>query len=37
MMRPADIAELITFVLTRPRHMRILEAALRPMTEASWG
>lgn len=37
MMRPADIAELITFVLTRPRHLRILEAALRPMTEASWG
>jgi len=37
MMRPADIAELITFVLTRPRHMRILETALRPMTEASWG
>ncbi|PVU81993.1 short-chain dehydrogenase/reductase SDR [Cellulomonas sp. WB94] len=37
MMRPADIAELITFVLTRPRHLRILETALRPMTEASWG
>jgi 3-oxoacyl-[acyl-carrier protein] reductase len=37
MMRPADVAELITFVLTRPRHLRILETALRPMTEASWG
>jgi len=37
MMRPADIAELITFVLTRPRHLRILETALRPMSEASWG
>jgi 3-oxoacyl-[acyl-carrier protein] reductase len=37
MMRPQDIAELITFVLTRPRHLRILETALRPMSEASWG
>ncbi len=37
MMRPADIAELISFVLTRPRHFRILETALRPMTEAQWG
>ncbi len=37
MMRPADIAELICFVLTRPRHFRILETALRPMTEAQWG
>ncbi|HUX71938.1 MAG TPA: SDR family oxidoreductase [Cellulomonadaceae bacterium] len=37
MMRPADIAELIYFVLTRPRHFRILETALRPMTEAQWG
>jgi 3-oxoacyl-[acyl-carrier protein] reductase len=37
MMRPDDIAELIHFVLTRPRHFRILETALRPMTEAQWG
>ena len=37
MMRPDDIAELIYFVLTRPRHFRILETALRPMTEAQWG
>lgn len=37
MMRPADVAELITFVLTRPRHLRILETALRPMSEASRG
>jgi hypothetical protein len=25
------------FVLTRPRSHRILETALRPMTETSWG
>ena len=37
MMRPEDIAELILFVITRPRHFRILETALRPMTEAQWG
>jgi meso-butanediol dehydrogenase / (S,S)-butanediol dehydrogenase / diacetyl reductase len=37
MMRPDDVAELISFVLTRPRHFRILETALRPVTEAQWG
>ncbi|WP_066581707.1 SDR family oxidoreductase [Cellulomonas timonensis] len=37
MMRPDDVAELIGFVLTRPRHFRILETALRPVTEAQWG
>lgn len=37
MMRPEDVAELVLFVLTRPRNHRILEVALRPMTEASWG
>lgn len=37
MMRPDDIAELIYFVLTRPRRFRILETALRPMTEPQWG
>ena len=37
MMTAEDIADVITFVLTRPRRMRILETALRPMTEASWG
>ncbi len=37
MMRPADIAEVVMFVLTRPRHHRILEVALRPVTETSWG
>jgi len=37
MMTADDVAELVVFVLERPRHFRILEAALRPMTEASWG
>lgn len=37
MMRPDDVAEAILFVLTRPRTMRILEVAFRPVTEASWG
>ena len=37
MMRPQDVAETVLFVLTRPRHHRILEVALRPVTETSWG
>jgi 3-oxoacyl-[acyl-carrier protein] reductase len=37
MMRPQDIAEVVLFVLTRPRHHRILEVALRPVSETSWG
>jgi 3-oxoacyl-[acyl-carrier protein] reductase len=37
MMRPEDVAEAILFVLTRPRSMRILEVAFRPVTEQSWG
>jgi NADP-dependent 3-hydroxy acid dehydrogenase YdfG len=37
MMRPQDVAEVVLFVLTRPRNMRVLEATLRPMKEASWG
>jgi 3-oxoacyl-[acyl-carrier protein] reductase len=37
MMTAEDIADVITFVLSRPRRLRILETALRPMTEASWG
>lgn len=37
MMRPEDVAEAIVFVLTRPRRMRILEVAFRPVTETSWG
>jgi NADP-dependent 3-hydroxy acid dehydrogenase YdfG len=37
MMRPDDVAEIVLFVLTRPRSHRILETAFRPVTEASWG
>ena len=32
-----DVAEVVRFVLTRPRNHRILETAFRPMTEPSWG
>ena len=37
MMRPEDVAETVMFVLTRPRTHRILEVAMRPVTEQSWG
>jgi 3-oxoacyl-[acyl-carrier protein] reductase len=37
MMTAEDVAELVVFILERPRRFRILETALRPMTEASWG
>jgi 3-oxoacyl-[acyl-carrier protein] reductase len=37
MMRPDDVAEAVRWVLTRPRTHRILEVALRPVTEPSWG
>jgi len=37
MMTPEDVAEVVLFTLTRPRSMRILETAFRPMSEASWG
>ena len=37
MMTAEDVAEVVMFVLTRPRGHRILETALRPMTEPSWG
>jgi NADP-dependent 3-hydroxy acid dehydrogenase YdfG len=37
MMSPEDVAEVVLFVITRPRNHRILETAFRPMTEASWG
>jgi NADP-dependent 3-hydroxy acid dehydrogenase YdfG len=37
MMSAEDVAEVVTFVLTRPRGHRILETALRPMSETSWG
>jgi 3-oxoacyl-[acyl-carrier protein] reductase len=37
MMSANDVADVVLFVLTRPRTLRILETAFRPMTEASWG
>lgn len=37
MMTADDVAEVVVFVLERPRHFRILETAMRPVTEASWG
>ena len=37
MMTAEDVAEVCVFVLERPRHFRILETALRPLTEQSWG
>src|SRR5260370_10815617 len=37
MMTAENVAEVVMFVLTRPRNHRILETALRPMTETSWG
>ncbi|HEX4745631.1 MAG TPA: SDR family NAD(P)-dependent oxidoreductase [Gaiellaceae bacterium] len=37
MMSAEDVAEVVLFCITRPRGHRILETALRPMTETSWG
>ena len=37
MMSAEDVAEVVLFCLTRPRGHRILETALRPQTESSWG
>ena len=37
MMSAEDVAEVVVFALERPRNLRILETALRPMSEASWG
>jgi NADP-dependent 3-hydroxy acid dehydrogenase YdfG len=37
MMSADDVADVVLYVVTRPRNFRILETALRPMTEASWG
>jgi 3-oxoacyl-[acyl-carrier protein] reductase len=37
MMTPEDVAEVVVFVLTRPRNHRILETAFRPMGEMAWG
>jgi 3-oxoacyl-[acyl-carrier protein] reductase len=37
MMSAEDVADVVLFVLTRPRNHRILETAFRPVTEPSWG
>jgi 3-oxoacyl-[acyl-carrier protein] reductase len=37
MMSAEDVAEVVLFCITRPRTHRILEIALRPVTEPSWG
>ena len=37
MMTAEDVADVVLFCLTRPRGHRILETALRPMKETSWG
>lgn len=37
MMTAAEVADVVLFAVTRPRGMRLLEIALRPMTESSWG
>jgi NADP-dependent 3-hydroxy acid dehydrogenase YdfG len=37
MMTAEDVAEVVVFVLERPRHFRMLETALRPVKETSWG
>jgi 3-oxoacyl-[acyl-carrier protein] reductase len=37
MMTAEDVAEVVVFVVERPRRFRILETAFRPMAEASWG
>jgi NAD(P)-dependent dehydrogenase (short-subunit alcohol dehydrogenase family) len=37
MMTAEDVAEVVVFTLERPRRLRLLEVAFRPMTEPSWG
>jgi len=37
MMTPEDVAEVVLFVITRPRSHRILETAFRPVAEPAWG
>jgi NADP-dependent 3-hydroxy acid dehydrogenase YdfG len=37
MMTAEDVAEVVVFVLTRPRSHRIMTTSFRPMSEASWG
>ena len=37
MMTAEEVADVVLFCVTRPRSHRILETALRPMKETSWG
>jgi 3-oxoacyl-[acyl-carrier protein] reductase len=37
MMSAQDVAEVVRFAVTRPRHLRVLTASFRPMSEPSWG
>jgi 3-oxoacyl-[acyl-carrier protein] reductase len=37
MMTSQDVADVVLFVITRPRNHRILETAFRPVAEPSWG
>ena len=37
MMSADDVADVVLFVITRPRNHRILETAFRPMGEMAWG
>ena len=37
MMTAEDVAEVVVFVLERPRRLRLLELAFRPLAEGSWG
>ncbi len=37
MMTPENVAEVVLFVVTRPRNHRILETAFRPVAEPAWG
>jgi NADP-dependent 3-hydroxy acid dehydrogenase YdfG len=37
MMAPEDVAEVVLFVITRPRNHRVLETAFRPFAEPAWG
>jgi NAD(P)-dependent dehydrogenase (short-subunit alcohol dehydrogenase family) len=37
MMTSEDVAEVVVFALERPRRFRLLELAMRPLSEPSWG
>jgi 3-oxoacyl-[acyl-carrier protein] reductase len=34
---PEDVAEVVAYVLERPRHLRVLQTAFRAVVEPSWG